>query len=80
MFFGVCPNLTAYETADSDVDILVEYDRQKSRISLMKIASIMLGLESLLHRKVDIVEEGHLLSFAQKSANQDKLLIYEREG
>ena len=37
---------------DSDVDILVEYDRQNSRVSLMKIAAMMLNLEDLLHRKV----------------------------
>lgn len=46
---------------DSDVDILVEYDRQNSRVSLMKIAAMMLNLEDLLHRKVDMVEASRLL-------------------
>ena len=46
----------------------------------MQIAGIMLGLEDLLHRKVDMVEEGRLLPFAQKSANHDKFLIYERKS
>lgn len=35
-------------------------------------------LEELLKRKVDLVEEGTLLPFAQESANHDKILIYER--
>ena len=29
---------------------------------------------------VDLVEEDRLLPFAQKSANRDKILIYERKG
>ena len=46
----------------------------------MKIAGIMLNLEDLLHRKVDIVEANCLLPFAQETANQDKFLIYERKS
>ena len=76
--FGSCSR--GEETADSDIDILVEYDRQHNRISLMKIAGIMLNLEDLLHRKVDIVEANRLLPFAQETANQDKFLIYERKN
>lgn len=76
--FGSCSR--GEETPESDVDILVEYDRDGTRISLMKMAGIMLGLEDLLHHKVDIVEDGRLLPFAQESANRDKFLIYERKG
>jgi uncharacterized protein len=75
--FGSCSR--GEETADSDIDILVEYDRQNVRLSLMKMAGIMLELEDLLHRKVDMVELGRLLPFAQDSANRDKVLIYERK-
>ena len=74
--FGSCSR--GEETSDSDVDILVEYDRKKSRISLMRMAGIMLNLEDVLHRKVDMVEAGRLLPFAQESVNHDKFLIYER--
>ena len=75
--FGSCSR--GEETADSDVDILVEYDRRNAKISLMTMAGIMLELEDLLHRKVDMVELGRLLPFAQETVNQDKFLIYERE-
>ena len=46
-FFGSQPIIKAWlfgscsrgeETTNSDIDILVEYDRQHNRISLMKIA------------------------------------------
>lgn len=76
--FGSCSR--GEETQNSDIDILVEYDRRHTRISLMRMAGIMLGLEDLLHRKVDMVEANRLLPFAQESANRDKLLIYERKG
>lgn len=69
--FGSCSR--GEESNASDIDILVEYDRQNNRISLMRMAGIMLELEDLLHREVDMVEEGHLLPFAQESANKDKL-------
>lgn len=76
--FGSCSR--GEETPNSDIDILVEYDRRHIRISLMRIAGIMLGLEDLLHRKVDMVEADCLLPFARESANHDKLLIYERKS
>lgn len=76
--FGSCSR--GEEMPDSDVDILVEYDRQNERISLMRIAGMMIGLEDMLHRKVDMVEVGRLLPFAADSVNHDKLLVYEREG
>ena len=67
------------ETEDSDVDILVEYD-SNSRISLMTISRIMVALSEAIGKKVDLVEEGHLLPFAQDSVDRDKILIYEREN
>ena len=76
--FGSCSR--GEETSESDVDILVEYDRLHERISLMRIAGMMIGLEDLLHRKVDMVESGRLLPFAQESVERDKFLVYERNS
>ena len=67
------------ETADSDVDILVEYDKN-ARISLLTISHMMGELERTTGRRVDLIEEGCLLPFAVESANRDKRLIYERRG
>ena len=75
--FGSCSR--GEETSESDVDILVEYDRLHERISLMRIAGMMIGLEDLLHRKVDMVESGRLLPFAQDSVERDKFLVYDRK-
>ena len=64
------------ETPQSDVDILVVYD--KDGVSLLKHAGMIVDLEHRLSRPVDLVVEGTLLPFAVESANKDKILIYER--
>jgi len=63
---------------DSDVDILVQYDRQSGPVGLFKVISIQQRLQQLLGRKIDLVEDGTLMPFAADSANHDKILIYER--
>lgn len=73
--FGSCSR--GEETAKSDVDLLVRYHRD-DRFSLMTIAKIMVNLEDIIHKPVDLIEEEDcLLPFAQKTANRDKVLIYE---
>ena len=66
------------ETQQSDIDILVRFDN-KTQITLFKYADIVNSLQKLLHKNVDLVEEGQLKDFAKDSAEQDKILIYERE-
>ena len=65
------------ESENSDIDILVSFD-EDAKVSLFQYAYIICQLEELLQRKVDLVEEGTLLPFAQRTANHDKILIYER--
>lgn len=65
------------ETADSDIDILVDYDKSNS-LSLLSICKIITDLVDLLGKKVDLVENGRLKDFAITSVNNDKILIYER--
>jgi len=65
------------ETLKSDIDIMVRFD-QDIRISLLDYIGIMNDLEDLFHKKIDMVEEGQLRPWAQESAEQDKILVYER--
>ena len=65
------------ENSESDIDLLVRFDAD-ARISLFKYAAIILSLESAMGKKVDLVQEGSLLPFAAKTADEDKILIYER--
>lgn len=64
------------ERPDSDVDIIVSFIPGTN----MGLAffGMIIELEQILQRPVDLVVEGDLLPFAQESANQDKILIYER--
>ncbi len=64
------------ETRDSDVDILVVLT-PNSNMGL-EFFGMIIDLEKLLNRPVDLVVEGDLLPFAAKSADKDKILVYER--
>ena len=65
------------ETPESDVDILFVPD-MSAKFSLLTLGGMYMDLKELLGREVDLVPEGSLLPFAQKTADQDKKLIYER--
>lgn len=66
------------ERGDSDLDILVQYDRTNAKVGLFTIIRIQQQLQQITGRNIDLVEEGTLLPFASDSANHDKILIYER--
>ena len=66
------------ETPESDADIMVVFDHEHAKIGLFKYAAMVMDLERILQMKVDLVEEGSLLPFAEKSAEKDKILVYER--
>ncbi len=65
------------EREDSDVDLLVKFDRS-SPIGLFAYSRMHRELEEKLGRKVDLVEEGTLRPAAQMAANRDLKVIYER--
>ena len=61
---------------DSDVDILVSLDRSKP--VGMEFFGMYEDLKGLLGRNVDLVTDRAVASFARKSVEQDKKLVYER--
>ena len=64
------------ERPDSDVDILVALDY--SQPIGLRFFGMWEDLEDMLNKDVDLVTEGSLMPYAEKSANHDKILIYER--
>lgn len=74
--FGSCAR--GEENEKSDIDLLVTYDPTR-KVTLFTISRMMLSLQRLVNRPVDIVEESGLKSFAAPSADRDKILIYERK-
>ena len=65
------------ETPESDLDLLVEYEKGAG-LSLLDIIRIKNKLEKIIHKEVDLVADGSLKPFAVASADKDKYLIYER--
>lgn len=65
------------ETPESDLDLLVDYDKSNN-LSLLNIIRFKLDLENIIDREVDLIENGYLRPFAVPSAERDKYLIYER--
>ena len=47
------------ESKESDIDILVRFDKS-ANVTLFKYISIVNALQSLLRKKIDLVEEGQL--------------------
>ena len=66
------------ETPRSDVDILFVPDRLGKPFTLFTHGGMLMDLQDLLGRDVDLVEEGSLRPYAAETANRDKILIYER--
>ena len=65
------------ETPESDVDTLVKFNRD-AEIGMFEHVRMIIALENLIGKNVDLVPEGTLLPYAEKTANQDKRLIYSR--
>lgn len=63
------------ERKDSDIDILVEFDKNTD---LFQLISIKLQLEAMLKRTVDIISVNGLSSRFKKSIDKEKVLIYEK--
>ena len=65
------------ETENSDVDILILPDKSQ-HFSLFTLSGMYEDLKELLGCEVDLITDGGLMPFARKSADHDKILIYER--
>jgi predicted nucleotidyltransferase len=63
----------------SDIDILVRFVPD-SRITLFKYARMVNDLQKLLHKKIDLVEDGQLFDYVEENVQRDKILIYERKN
>lgn len=66
------------DTPKSDVDILFVPDRSSKPFTLFTHGGMLMDLQELLGRDVDLVEEGSLRPYAAETVNRDKKLIYER--
>jgi len=69
----------AEEHQESDIDILVNFS-PNTKMTLFRYVHIVNDLKALTNKNIDLVEDGQLKPFAKGSAENDKILIYEREA
>lgn len=67
------------ETTASDIDIMVSY-REGYRPGLFGICAIIDQLETLLGKKVDLVEQGTLYPRIAEEVESQKVAVYERNS
>jgi predicted nucleotidyltransferase len=65
------------EDSQSDIDMLIRFSPDE-KITLFRYGGIVYNLEQITGKKVDLVEERMLQSFALETAERDKVLIYEK--
>lgn len=66
-------------TARSDVDLLIEYDYNE-KIGILKHAEIILALEGILEKEVDLVPIEALRETLRPYVDTNKIMIYERSA
>ncbi len=67
------------EDSKSDIDILVNFVPGE-KITLFRYVHMVNELQTLTGKKIDLVEDGQLKKFAEKSVETEKVLIYERKA
>ena len=67
------------ENNSSDIDILVNFSPD-AKVTLFSYIHIINELHALTGKKIDLVEDGQLKQFAINSAENEKILIYERKA
>lgn len=58
----------------SDLDLLISYDKRR-RVSLFDFAGLMLDLEHVLKKKVDLVMEGAVTTRLKPYIDKDRILF-----
>ena len=63
---------------DSDVDLIVEIDDTKKRLSLFDFIRLQLGIEDSLKKKVDLIESHLFFPRVKNQTENEKLILYKR--
>ncbi len=63
---------------DSDVDLIVEIDDTKKRMSLFSFIELQLGIEKYLNKKADLVEDHLFFPRVKLQAEKERLILYKR--
>ncbi|MDQ2718499.1 MAG: nucleotidyltransferase domain-containing protein [Bacteroidota bacterium] len=64
---------------NSDVDLIIDIDDTKKRVSLFGFIQLQLGIEKYLNKKVDLVEEHLFFPKIKIRADKEKIILYKNE-
>ena len=75
-------NVPSYQAHSSQPSVFVseQIASFNTPFTLFTHGGMLMDLQELLGREVDLVEEGSLRPYAAETANRDKILIYERKS
>jgi len=68
------------ESAKSDIDILVEIDYRKQKVSLLDFIGWKLELEKITKRNIDLVASDGISKYIKPIIDKEKVLIYEKSA
>jgi uncharacterized protein len=60
----------------SDIDLIVEIDDSKKRLSLFEFVGLSTGLEKIFEKKVDLIEEHLMYTSFKEKALKEKIELY----
>ncbi len=63
---------------ESDVDLIVEIDDSKKRLSLYGFIKLQLGIQKDLNKKVDLIEAHLFFPKVKLHAEKDKNILYQK--
>jgi uncharacterized protein len=63
---------------DSDVDLIIEIDDTKKRLSLFDFLGLQPGIGNSLNKKVDLVESHLFFPRVKIQAEKEKVIMYKR--
>ena len=68
------------QTAESDIDLLVDVDYSQKKVSLLDFIGWKLDLENLVGKKIDLVPLDGISKYIQPFIDKNKVLLYEKIG
>ena len=66
------------QTETSDIDLLVDVDYSKMKVSLLDFIGWKLDLEKLVGKKIDLISEDGVSKYIQPFIDKGKVLLFEK--
>ena len=66
------------QTETSDIDLLVDVDYSKVKVSLLDFIGWKLDLEKLVGKKIDLISEDGVSKYIQPFIDKGKVLLFEK--